>query len=814
MRPWVARAFLLLAVLSAPAARATTGATLALAGDGSYLSVANAPELNPVGGITIEAWIRPTSFDGFPTIVGKSFGSSYWLGLTTGGRLRYYTRGSGSSRDGVRVLTLGRWTHVAVSFDGTTRRYYVDGALDLEEVTPGPLPINAAPLGIGADSSGSFDFEGNLAEVRIWAIARTQAEIRADLARQLDRDEPGLVAVWNLDGNAEELLGRFAAAPVGTAAFTGPQAPPEPFFPLRIPRLASGSSPDGQCAPGEYGPLRLPLWTDATSAPSWIWVGATLFTLHVCFDELSRTNLGFPSTASVQLDRNASGGALTETGDDLRAGLREDGVELVQRGVGGITGGWTTAAELASFFDAATDGGQEFTWDAELTASRLLLPSIPGYEFGLSLVQRDVKVVLDSYGWPLGAAFATPDTWETATIDDTNLPRADSRNPDASIYSSVRSAPTPAGRTVRIRAGASDDVDLASIEIRVDGAIVEICDFGGLDDTSGECALDLELPFGMHYASALARDHRGRVGASRSHGFRVEADGAAPALTLSHTPLVPAPGGTARITARASDPTGVERIEISLDAPPYTRTCTLAGAPGEATCTVDVVLSAARPWVQYRAEAQDVEDFVARVGPRVAIASVPGPDADGDGLPDALEERFCTSPFSADTDVDGLPDDWEVRGLQVPGGGYVDLPALGADPCRKDVFLQYDYETGAAVEPGVDRRHGGRDARAGHRAARGAERAAAAGGGPGVRDRRRGGGLPDRGRRRLLVPARAQLDAPLRLQPPSRGPERRLGPLLHLRHLRRQRRLRLSARQRGPERVRPPLPHELPARDP
>jgi hypothetical protein len=695
---WVSIALVL--SLSAPRADATTAATLALDGGGSYLSVPNAPDLNPTGGITIEAWIRPTSFTGFPTIVGKSYLDSYWLGLSTTGRLRYYTHGTGSSRDGVRPIPLGQWTHVAVSFDGTTRRYYVDGALDLELATPAALPINTLPLGIGADSNGSFDFEGNLAEVRIWAIARTQDEIRADLVRQLDRDEPGLVAVWNLDGSAAELLGRFEATPHGTASFAGQQAPPEPFFPLRIPRLGSGSNPNGLCGAGEYGPLRLPVWTNATYEPSWIWVGATQLTLHFCFDELRRESSGFASTASVQLDRNASGGALTELNDDLRFGLREDGTTLAQRGVGGVTGGWTTST-LGSFFQAATDGSQEFSWDAEMTVSRLLLSSVAGSEFGLSLLQRDVLAALDSFGWPQGAAFATPDTWDLAYVDDTNLPRADSENPLAGVNPRVLSTAVPGGRAVSLRANAIDDVDLATLEIWVDGAIVEICDLTGTDDVSGTCLLETALPFGMHYASGVARDHRGRVGASRAAGFRVQADGLAPALTISHTPQVPAPGGVAQVTAHATDPTGITRIDISLDAPPYSRHCAFAPGVTDASCAVDVPFTGARSWFHYSAEAEDVEEFVAREGPRTVVTNAPGTDTDADGLPDSLEFTLCTREDSADTDLDGLTDGWEIRGLQVPGGAIVDLPGLGADPCRRDVFLQYDYEVGAAVESGV-----------------------------------------------------------------------------------------------------------------
>jgi hypothetical protein len=46
-----------------------------------------------------------------------------------------------------------------------------------------------------------------------------------------------------------------------------------------------------------------------------------------------------------------------------------------------------------------------------------------------------------------------------------------------------------------------------------------------------------------------------------------------------------------------------------------------------------------------------------------------------------------------DTDGDGLWDDWEQFGIDTNGNGTIDLdlPALGADPNRKDIFVEIDY---------------------------------------------------------------------------------------------------------------------------
>jgi len=46
-----------------------------------------------------------------------------------------------------------------------------------------------------------------------------------------------------------------------------------------------------------------------------------------------------------------------------------------------------------------------------------------------------------------------------------------------------------------------------------------------------------------------------------------------------------------------------------------------------------------------------------------------------------------------DSDGDGLPDDWEINGYTF-NGVFVDLPAMGANPDHKDIFVEIDYMTG------------------------------------------------------------------------------------------------------------------------
>ena len=55
---------------------------------------------------------------------------------------------------------------------------------------------------------------------------------------------------------------------------------------------------------------------------------------------------------------------------------------------------------------------------------------------------------------------------------------------------------------------------------------------------------------------------------------------------------------------------------------------------------------------------------------------------------------------AADADGDALPDLWEEEGVDTDGDGTIDLdlPAMGADPLHKDIFLEIDHMTGHALE--------------------------------------------------------------------------------------------------------------------
>jgi Concanavalin A-like lectin/glucanases superfamily len=193
-----------LGILAAlPAQAQPFGAWLTLAGNPQhgYVRIADAGDLNPAAAITIEAWVNVSDANGgnCSSIVGKGYLSGWWVGLC-GTTLRSYLKGGGSARDG-GVIPNGQWTHVAVTYDGAHRRHYVNGELVASFAETGPLPSNAAQMRIGSDVDWQFTPAGSIDEVRIWNVARTQAQIRSAINKH-QASQAGLVDLWPLDGGA------------------------------------------------------------------------------------------------------------------------------------------------------------------------------------------------------------------------------------------------------------------------------------------------------------------------------------------------------------------------------------------------------------------------------------------------------------------------------------------------------------------------------------------------------------------------------------------------------------------------------------
>ena len=191
-----------------------------------YVEIPHSTSLNPTAAFTFEAWVKVSDANGTgcSSIAGKNYVQAWWVGLC-GTTLRSYTKGIASSKDG-GVLPASQWTHIAVVADGTNRLHYVNGELVLNVADAGPFTASTDPVRIGSDVSWQHTPLGTIDEVRIWSVARTQAQVRSDLMSPIATPPAGLEAAWTFDNNVNDAVGGHNGTRVGTTAFaffgTGP----------------------------------------------------------------------------------------------------------------------------------------------------------------------------------------------------------------------------------------------------------------------------------------------------------------------------------------------------------------------------------------------------------------------------------------------------------------------------------------------------------------------------------------------------------------------------------------------------------------
>lgn len=188
-----------------------------------YLRVPHGADLNPSSAITIETWLRtPATLPDCQSIVGKSFTTGYWLGRCDGQLRSYFTANGFAATGG--VIPDGQWTHVAAVFDGIRHRHYINGERVLDEPAAGSLAASGAELRIGSDVDFEVTINGSLDELRIWNVARTEAQLRS-LINVRAEPQPGLVALYRFEGNADDSTGGHDGTVMGTGVSFGLRPP-------------------------------------------------------------------------------------------------------------------------------------------------------------------------------------------------------------------------------------------------------------------------------------------------------------------------------------------------------------------------------------------------------------------------------------------------------------------------------------------------------------------------------------------------------------------------------------------------------------
>ncbi len=159
-----------------------SGRGLKLNGINNHVLVPDNP-LFDVHQYTLMAWIKfkPNQWDR-EEVMEKA--GAFWMNIrqnTRRVRVGGFYGGCGNNIyyhkfDSLGTVPLDTWTHVAVSYDGTTLRIYINGILSGKSTVPvpGPVCVNTEPLSIGSKhrtisppEDAAFFF-GNMDSVRIF----------------------------------------------------------------------------------------------------------------------------------------------------------------------------------------------------------------------------------------------------------------------------------------------------------------------------------------------------------------------------------------------------------------------------------------------------------------------------------------------------------------------------------------------------------------------------------------------------------------------------------------------------------------------
>ncbi|AEA42985.1 LamG-like jellyroll fold domain-containing protein [Fluviicola taffensis] len=199
-------ALLCLGIFSACITFAQPGEYFKFDGGNDY-AYNTAPVNIPIGNssYTIEAWINPTYLSNNGIIGWGNYGVANQcnaLKVTNTGITNYWWGGGVNDLSVNYTFTAGVWYHVAATYDGSTKRIYINGALvgsNVPTVNSHAVP-NANNFKIGS-TNASFPepFNGGIDEVRIWNTAQSEANIARRRFCELAGNEVGLVAYYQFN---------------------------------------------------------------------------------------------------------------------------------------------------------------------------------------------------------------------------------------------------------------------------------------------------------------------------------------------------------------------------------------------------------------------------------------------------------------------------------------------------------------------------------------------------------------------------------------------------------------------------------------
>ncbi len=226
--------------------KAQTGAYALEFGGTKYVNCGNNASVSISGtAISVEVWVYPTAFSTNlweNVIVNKLHNTSHGYNLRCGGNgiVEFYVStnfsNTGFATSGEGAIELNKWTHLAGTYDGANVKLYINGKLTVTTAFTQSIPAQDMPLIIGNHGDTRWldrPFIGKIDEVRLWNVARSEAEIKANMYKEIGT-HTNLKAYYKMsDGSGTSLNDNSGNSNTGTlvnsptwklsGAFAGPR---------------------------------------------------------------------------------------------------------------------------------------------------------------------------------------------------------------------------------------------------------------------------------------------------------------------------------------------------------------------------------------------------------------------------------------------------------------------------------------------------------------------------------------------------------------------------------------------------------------
>ena len=162
------------------------GGALSFDGVNDWVTIGDTAALDLTTGMTLEAWVAPSTLSGWRTALLKERPGGLAYALYTSGddtRPSGYVAAPGDvAVIGSASLPVNTWTHVALTYDGANLRLFVNGVQVRTTALSSAITTSTGVLRIGGNSVWSEFFQGRIDDVRIYNRALTAGEIQADMA--------------------------------------------------------------------------------------------------------------------------------------------------------------------------------------------------------------------------------------------------------------------------------------------------------------------------------------------------------------------------------------------------------------------------------------------------------------------------------------------------------------------------------------------------------------------------------------------------------------------------------------------------------